>query len=110
MTISGIGICPSFVYWYSGNQLATEACYRRRHLQSDGDQFATMSNMGHACLYHVVLDPTILLELQTKVRKDFTITEQVPTKGLLPVESAGVPLSCLLTMFRRPPGEGPSGV
>ena len=103
MTISGIGICPSFVYWYSGNQLATEACYRRRHLQSDGDQFATMSNMGHACLYHVVLDPTILLELQTKVRKDFTTTEQVPTKGLLPVESAGVPLSCLLTMFRRPP-------
>ena len=72
MTISGIGICPSFVYWYSGNQLATEACYRRRHLQSDGDQFATMSNMGHACLYHVVLDPTIL-ELQTKVCKDLTI-------------------------------------
>ena len=82
MTISGIGICPSFVYWYSGNQLATEACYRRRHLQSDGDQFATMSNMGHACLYHVVLDPTII-ELQTKVHnhKDFRITEKASTRA-----------------------------
>ena len=86
MTISGIGICPSFVYWYSGNQLATEACYRRRHLQSDGDQFATMSNMGHACLYHVVLDPTIL-ELQTKVCKYFKITEEAPARSYASVHN-----------------------
>ena len=32
--------------------------------------------------------PGSLLELQTKVREDFTITEEVPTmQGLLPVES-----------------------
>ena len=98
MTISGIGICPSFVYWYSGNQLATEACYRRRHLQSDGDQFATMSNMGHACLYHVVLDPTIL-ELQTKVCKDLTIMEKVPTKAFSWLK---VPNSAVETLHREP--------
>ena len=35
-----------------------------------------------------------LLELQTKVPEDYTITEQVPTRGV------GVPISCLHTVIR----------
>ena len=67
----------------------------------------------HFVEWSAALPPTFLLELETNLRKDFTITEKAPTTVAwriyasmhtkLPVGydlCTGVSISCLLTVFR----------